>query len=165
MWSVFLYLLVSLSLADELKATCIRVIDGDTVEIQETPTSVPAKVRLAQIDAPEKAQDYGVPSKVNLANLILYKDVIVHYTKKDRYGRILGQIYIDQTVDGQEQFFDVNLAQVEAGLAWVYTLSRYEDHYKDQETEARKAKRGLWKDPAPLAPWYYRKNLQSKKSD
>ncbi len=163
MGSVVLWLLVSVALADELRGTCVRVLDGDTIEVIEQPTIAPVKVRLAQIDAPEKAQDYGVVSKVNLADMVLNKEVVVEFDKKDRYGRVLGQVYLEELEsDGEVHRYDVNLAQVASGMAWVYKDYPYQLHYLAAETEARNGKKGLWKDPFPLPPWYYRKSLRDK---
>jgi len=70
------------------------------------------------------------------------------------YGRILGKIL----VSGE----DVNLEQVEAGMAWHYKKYQREqstsDHieYSDAELEARRHKVGLWRDPNPIPPWDYR---------
>ena len=49
---------------------------------------------------------------------------------------------------------------IRQGLAWVFT--RYCDRpicqgWKALEGEARKAKRGLWSMPQPVAPWEFRK--------
>lgn len=163
MWSVVLWL-VSVSVAAEFRGTCVRVLDGDTLEVLEQPTIAPVKVRLAQIDAPEKAQDYGVVSKVNLADMVLNKEIVVDFAKKDRYGRVLGQVYLDVVDTGTTTIhrLDVNLAQVTSGMAWVYKDYPYQMHYLAAETEARNGKRGLWNDPFPLPPWYYRKSLREK---
>jgi endonuclease YncB( thermonuclease family) len=79
----------------------------------------------------------------------------VDTNKQDRYGRSVGKVLLN----GE----DVNLKQVSAGLAWVYTdyikeLS-VEDrqHYRAAETAANDAHIGLWQDEQPMAPWTYRK--------
>ena len=149
---VFFYL-VSMAVATELKGTCTRVLDGDTIEVLEQPTIALVKVRLAQIDAPEKTQDYGVVAKVNLADMVLNKEVMVEYDKKDRYGRVIGQVYVVQGV----QLIDANFAQVEAGLAWVYRDYPHTQLYLEEEQDARHDKKGLWKDPFPFPPWEFRK--------
>lgn len=162
MFSVlFLWFFSSFAFADDFHGRCIRVLDGDTIEV-EVGVDQLQKVRLAQIDAPEKAQDYGVPSKVNLANMILNQDVLVEYDKKDRYGRIIGQIYIDQMIDGSLERVDVNLAQVSAGLAYVYREYPHTQLYLTVEAEARKAERGVWKDPTAIPPWTYRRMSRKK---
>lgn len=54
---------------------------------------------------------------------------------------------------------DVNLRQVEAGMAWHYKKYACEQSAKDRELyagaegEAREAKRGLWREPEPQWEW------------
>lgn len=70
------------------------------------------------------------------------------------YGRAVGLV----TFDGQ----DVNLAHLKAGLAWFYRQYASELNanrratYEQAERDAREARRGLWADPAPVAPWDHR---------
>lgn len=150
----FLLLVFTLSAwADEFKGICTRVLDGDTIEVMAEGKDIPTKIRLAQIDAPEKTQDYGVIAKVNLADMVLSQNVLVEFDKKDRYGRILGQVYVIHGVE----LVDINFAQVSAGLAWVYRQYPHTKEYVDEEAEARKAQRGLWKEPTAIPPWLYRK--------
>lgn len=153
----FLFLVLSAAFADELKARCTRVLDGDTIEVTVEGQEIPTKIRLAQIDAPEKKQDYGVIAKVNLANLVLNQEIEVEYKKKDRYGRIIGQVYMDMLIEGSTERVDINLAQVSAGLAWVYVAYPHTQLYLTEEAFARKAERGLWKDPSAIPPWLFRK--------
>ena len=57
---------------------------------------------------------------------------------------------------------DVNLEQVNAGLAWHY--KKYEKEqlaidrftYANSETSAKAARRGLWADENPVSPWLWR---------
>lgn len=59
---------------------------------------------------------------------------------------------------------DVNLAQIRAGLAWHYKqygkTQQFSDHrlYAEAEELARREGIGLWGDPAPVAPWKFRRN-------
>lgn len=75
--------------------------------------------------------------------------------KRDRYGREVGKIL----VNGR----DVNLIQVERGMAWHYKAYEREQSPSDRklfdaaEFEAKAARRGLWRDPEPVPPWDYRK--------
>ena len=61
-------------------------------------------------------------------------------------------------IDGR----DANVAQIAAGMAWWYrkyqseqTLRQRTD-YEAAEGVARVAKRGLWTDRDPVAPWEWR---------
>ncbi len=71
-----------------------RVLDGDTIEVKTLPAKivvyeVPIRVRLINIDAPEK-QPFGRWSTNQLKALLAGQSVTVSYTQTDRYGRVLG---------------------------------------------------------------------------
>jgi endonuclease YncB( thermonuclease family) len=54
---------------------------------------------------------------------------------------------------------NLNQELVPAGLAWWYErYARRETVLRDLEQEARDAKRGLWSDRNPVAPWDWRKD-------
>ena len=131
----------------------MRVTDGDTIVVLDVD-KVQHKIRLQGINAPERRQAYGTKSKEHLSDLVAGKTVIVDYSKYDRYGRVLGIVL----VNGE----DVNLEQIEAGMAWHYKKYQREQSpsdrvkYSDAEREARRKKLGLWNDPNPSPPWDYR---------
>ena len=54
------------------------------------------RIRLVNIDAPEKKQDYGRWSTDMMKSLVAGKTVTVTYFQRDRYGRILGR-FMHQT--------------------------------------------------------------------
>ena len=119
----------------ELIGKVVKVSDGDTVTIL-TSDKTQHKIRLNDIDAPEKKQAFGNKSKDNLAKYIAGKTVTVQYQKKDKYKRILGTIYYNNT--------DINLQQVKDGYAWVYKkYSNNQTYYKAERT-ARDKRVGLW---------------------
>jgi len=104
---------------------------------------------LVEIDAPEMDQPFGAQSKNFLNRLLYKKNVKLISQGEDRYGRILGEIY----VDGES----ANTSMIKSGFAWVYDkyvedLSLYE--YQDQ---AKAENLGLWRDDDPIAPWVWRK--------
>lgn len=125
-----------------------RVIDGDTILLEGH------KIRLRGIDAPEKYQPFGGKAAVFLNSLICGKRVRVEYYKYDKYGRIIGTVYLQEN--------DINLAMIRHGFAWHY--KQYDDTqlYADAEDEARAAKKGLWMDSIPIPPWDYRKKTNQK---
>ena len=99
----------------------MKVADGDTLTLvtvgsapraDRIPAATQHKIRLYGIDAPESHQAFGQKSKHHLSSLVFGKDVRVAYKSRDKYGRILGTVY----VDGK----DVNLEMIRAGLAWHY---------------------------------------------
>ena len=110
-FATFLLLLVVCfaAYAATLTGRVVRVIDGDTIVVLDAD-KVQHKIRLQGIDAPERSQAFGTKSKENLSDLVAGKSVVVDYSKYDRYQRILGKVLMN----GE----DVNLEQVEAGMAW-----------------------------------------------
>jgi endonuclease YncB( thermonuclease family) len=144
-----LFLLASLALADPqlISGRVVGVADGDTLTVL-TPEYEQVKVRLAEIDAPEKAQSFGQVSKKSLSDLAYGKAVEIRVVTTDRYGRTVGAV----TVDGQ----DINQLQVERGLAWAYRKYLHRPELLDVEAAARAAHRGLWADADPIPPWEFR---------
>ena len=152
---VFLFLgfHVAYSSAATLTGRTVRVTDGGTIVIL-SEGNVQHKIRLQGIDAPERKQAFGTKSKEHLSESVAGRFVVVEYDKKDRYGRIVGNV-----LAGKE---DVCLKQVSDGFAWHYKKYQKEQTvtdrilYTEAEVKARDAKRGLWQDPHAIAPWEYR---------
>jgi micrococcal nuclease len=94
--------------AQTYQGKVVGVSDGDTL-IVLTPEKQPIKVRLTEIDAPEKSQAYGQRSKQSLSDLVFGKQVRVEQQDRDRYGRVVGKVYVGS--------LDVNAEQVKRGMA------------------------------------------------
>jgi|SRR5688500_4755586 endonuclease YncB( thermonuclease family) len=151
--------------AAELHGNVVGVSDGDTITVLDD-ARMPRKVRLAGIDAPEMRQAYGARAKHHLASLVFGKPVVVVWHKRDRYGRIVGNVHVVVSgACGQADCArreDVGLAQLESGLAWHYKRYQSEQTVEDRglyartENEARTKREGLWKDARPIPPWEYR---------
>ncbi|WP_170745732.1 thermonuclease family protein, partial [Escherichia coli] len=60
---------------------------------------VPIRVRLINIDAPEKKQPFGRWSTNQLKTLLAGQSVTVSYTQTDRYGRIIGRVFTTNGTD------------------------------------------------------------------
>ena len=148
-------MLVACSIAQggTISGRVVGVSDGDTITVLDT-SKVQHKIRLAGIDAPEKAQPFGQVSKEHLSGLVFGKQVTVETDKTDKYGRNVGKVLVNGT--------DANLAQIKAGLAWHYKEYAKEQpaadraSYASAETQARASVQGLWRDPRPMAPWDWR---------
>jgi len=134
----------------------IAVADGDTLTTRcETPMGMENfKVRLAEIDAPEKAQAFGNRSKQHLSDTCFSKPVEVRPQTKDRYGRTVARVICDGV--------DANTEQVRAGMAWVFDKYVVDRGLYAVQAEARAAKRGLWADAVPVAPWEWRKKQAAR---
>lgn len=136
------------ALAQTYTMRVISVVDGDTVEVSDGARK--ATVRLADIDAPEKAQPHGAASRDALAALVLNQMVLVKPRVSDDYGRVVATIHVNGV--------NVNEAQLRNGMAWEYSQHHANRSLKALETEARGAKRGLWASARPLPPWEFRKS-------
>jgi endonuclease YncB( thermonuclease family) len=139
--------------AQPLSGKVIGVKDGDTVVVLDAEKRS-YDIRLAGIDAPEKAQPFGQRSKEHLYDTVFGKQVTVEGGKIDKYGRRVAKIMVNGA--------DANLAQVRAGFAWHYKEYEREQSttdrklYADAESAARSARLGLWRDNAPTPPWEWR---------
>lgn len=139
--------------AEVLTGKVVGISDGDTITVIDA-NKQSHKVRLAGIDAPEKAQAFGQASKKSLSDLIFNRTVDVHWDKRDRYQRILGKVLFN----GQ----DICLEQVKRGMAWHYKQYEKDQSAQDRadyvsaEQYARQTKAGLWVDSAPVEPSQFR---------
>jgi len=146
-------LLAAPAQAETLRGRVVSVADGDTITVL-TAARKSERIRLAGIDAPESKQAFGAVAKRSLSALVFGAEVLVEYTKRDRYGRIVGRVLRDGR--------DAGLAQIEAGLAWHYLryapeqASGERTAYAQAERSARSGRRGLWAEAEPVAPWDWR---------
>jgi endonuclease YncB( thermonuclease family) len=133
--------------AEVFTAKIIVVIDGDTVLVRRASGLV--KIRLAEIDAPEKVQTFGETSKQSLASMVLGKQVNIKTQTIDKYGRLVAHISING--------LDVNAEQIRRGMAWEYSNFHSNKALKNLQQEAKDAPRGLWARSNPVPPWEWRK--------
>lgn len=155
---VFLIAFLALSCSlppPELRGRVVKVIDGDTLEVLEGNTKT--RVRLYGIDAPERGQDFSNRSKEFLASLVAGHDVRVIQIRKDRWQRVVGEVFLP---DGSY----VNARMVEEGWAWHFTLYSDDATLARLEKQARRQRRGLWRQEMPVPPWEYRKKKRSHKN-
>lgn len=154
---------LGLAWADELQGRVVKVADGDTITVLDAQRQQHV-IRLAGIDAPEKSQPYGQKSKAHLSQAVFGQTVTVTFDKRDRYGRIVGQV----RVLGE----DANLRQLQAGWAWHYKQYQNEQTpdqrsvYDAAERAAREKRLGLWQGQGPASPeppWDYRARLKSER--
>lgn len=129
----------------------IGIADGDTLTVIHD--RVPLKIRLANIDAPEKRQPFGDRAKQSLSDLCYGKNATYKVQGIDQYGRSIAVV----TCAGVE----VNRLQIERGYAWIYERYNQDSSLPGLEAAAKRARKGLWADPSPIPPWDFR---HSKKS-
>ena len=140
-------LAISLSASADFTGKVVAVADGDSITVLRMRDQV--KVRLVEIDAPERAQPYGNRSKQALTGLVRGQEVLVVEHGKDRYQRTLGRVYRGD--------LDVNAEQVRQGMAWVFRRYATDTSLFPIEAEARESRRGLWRDPQAVPPWEWRR--------
>ena len=152
---IFRYLLVTIfslysAFAETLSGKVIGVKDGDTIEV--LVAQEPLTVRLARVDCPEKKQAFGSVAKKVTSDKIYGEVVSLQSVKKDRYGRMIGDVYY-----GDKLTAHLNRELVEEGICWWY--EKYDPKniaFKKLEASARDSKKGLWIDKDPTPPWEFR---------
>ena len=159
---VALAILSLLAVSSAHAAKVIRVIDGDTIELEGG-----VKVRYIGIDTPETVhpskpvQFMGKEASAFNRQLVEGKDVRLEYDvqRTDKYGRTLAYVYVGDTF--------VNAELVKQGYAQIMTIPpnvKYQDLFLKLQKEAREAKLGLWSDQA-VAEWDMRAQAVSSSKD
>ena len=149
---LIIFFFIDVSFADQYTAKVIRVIDGDTIWVKSDNKHI--KIRLSYIDAPELKQIYGIRSRDFLINLVLEKNVQINTSKKDRYNRHLGEVY----VHNEKESIFVNAKMIKSGNAWVYKIYRNNEYLINLENFARSNNKGIWSQIDILEPLKYRAN-------
>ena len=157
-----IFLLVAIpSFARTIEGKVVHVADGDTITVLYS-SKEQHRIRLAGIDAPEKRQPFKYASRKELRELVGGKEVKVEFEKYDRYGRIVGKVWVrppDCPKCGKT--LNAGLAQVKSGMAWWYRKYAHEQSNEDQgryefaEQEAKAKRVGLWQEKNPMPPWEY----------
>jgi len=142
-------------------AWVFHVADGDTITVL-TADKQQVRVRLANIDAPEKGQAFGQACRQSLAAQVYQRDVTLRPIPgedHDKYGRLVATVELAGA--------DVNLAQLATGCAWHYTEFARRNQaapefarYAAAEQQARAGRIGLWADAHPIKPSLFRKTEQ-----
>ena len=133
----------------------VTITDGDTIKIL-TPAKQQIKVRLADIDTPERGQPYGRKARQVLGEKIHRRQVDVEEVAIDRYQRLVGRVFLDGR--------NINAEMVEDGAAWVYRKYSNDSQLLRLESQAREQDRGLWalQPDQRIPPWEWRKQLRSR---
>jgi hypothetical protein len=152
-FSLLLFVAPSLSAETILSGKVVKIVDGDTFDLLINGKTT-CRIRLKDIDSPEKGQDYYTVCKQALADYIFNQQVSVSFEKRDRNQRIIGTVYNGQV--------NVNLIMVQEGYAWHYKKYSSDILFSKAEEQAKNVKRGLWQQPKPMAPWDFRKDRRRK---
>lgn len=133
---------------EQFVAKVIGVSDGDTITVLRD--ACPHRVRLSDIDCPEKRQAFGQVAKTFTSDQCFGKLVAVTVQGKDRYGRLLARI---QLPNGET----LNRLILKSGMGWTYRRYCHNPELLAVESEARQRRAGLWSDDDVQPPWEYRK--------
>lgn len=161
----YVQLAIPREFTDRGEAEVIGVIDGDTLDVllsaelamrfgfPARKSPMPLRLRLDQIDTPERGQPWGSRAKQALSQLVFRKTVQFRVVDIDRYDRGVAQVRLGD--------LSINEWLIAQGHAWTYR--RYAKSAKKLcalEDEARRAHRGLWSLPAATwePPWQWRKH-------
>ena len=129
-------------------AEIVYFYDGDTVKLKDSAYEY--KLRITDIDAPERNQTYGKKSRRALMDFCAEATIYVAISGTDRYGRKLGKLLCNQQ--------DVSIHMVKYGHAWFNNRFSMDYSLALLQDEARKNKLGLWQSQQPTPPWVWRKN-------
>ncbi|WP_299117110.1 thermonuclease family protein [uncultured Winogradskyella sp.] len=161
-WLVFLFLIIvafsnnsELDKKETIIGKVVAITDGDTFKLL-TKDSTLIKVRLANIDCPERKQPFSTIAKQFVSNAIFSKTVKLNVLKKDRYRRYISNVIYDDSLSLCHEL-------VKNGLAWHYKKYSKDSVLQALEDNARRNKLGLWQDKNAMAPWEWR-DLKKKKS-
>ena len=148
------FLLISISLIFffiiyvDFKSTKVKVIDGDTIYLNEK------KIRFSGIDTPEIKQvckknneviKCGIRAKELLINKIGNNKVKCVNEGVDRYKRILAECFVNNQ--------SLSKYLVREGFAFAYR--KYSTKFIEDENYAKKNKKGMWSMTFEY-PWDYR---------
>lgn len=125
------------------------VIDGDTIKINRNGAE--ETIRLLGIDTPETdptynpVECYGKEATVETRTALLGKNITIEtdssQATRDKYNRLLAYVFLDGK--------NFNEHLIRGGFAREYTYAKpytYRDTFKQAESEAKIAKRGLWSE-------------------
>lgn len=114
-------------------AEVLRVIDGDTLDLHIDlgfKVGFNTRIRMIGIDTPEKWHPYGKVVKAYLQQEIEGKEIFLDVTKKDKYGRYLGVVYLNKN---DEQ--SVNDKLIEINMAKAYHGASRADIWTEEELQ------------------------------
>ena len=118
------------------------VHDGDTLRIGRHV------IRLANIDAPELAQEGGSQARAALVQVCAGQWARAEVVTVDRYSRMVATVMCGD--------IDAGRALVAAGWAWVYRQYNRDPGLMAVERRARSERMGIWANGPQTPPWTWR---------
>ena len=139
---VLCLLLLSIVCYSQDWRTCVRVIDGDTIELEGKEIMRFIGVDTPETKDPRKPVEYfGEEASDFTKNLLEGKMLRLEFdqTKIDRYGRTLAYVFLEDNT-----FINAEIVKQGFGFAYTKYPFKYMEDFRRYEREARENKRGLW---------------------
>ncbi len=137
-----------------VEALVVGIADGDTLTVLADFSGgrQQKRLRLTEIDTPERGQPWGARARQALAGKVFQRSVRVASEGEDRYGRLLGRVYLGDR--------DINREMVREGHAWVYRQYSSDARLLQDESVAKEERAGLWslREAERVPPWQWRRN-------
>jgi len=146
-----------LASAATLQAKVVQVESGNSLVVSNI--NRPLRIKLKAVAPPESGQAFSEAARDHLKALVLDQAVFVEYTHLAG-GYLEAKVILNGVDIGSQMLRD--------GVAWYDRASSYELSESDRslyaqcEQAARNEKRGLWQDPAAVAPWEFRQAQLAK---
>lgn len=140
------------AVGERVAVEVVWVADGDSLRARVG--GVERELRLWGIDAPEKDQPGAEAAREALRRVAVGERFAAEVVAKDDYDRLVVRL---RDAEGRE----LNRALIAAGHAWWFR--RYagdEASFREAEAAARAARRGIWAQGEPEAPWVYRERMR-----
>lgn len=133
----------------DFEAKVIKIADGDTITVLREG-NVQVKIRLADIDCPERGQPWGRNAADALKKALPSDTVGIEVLDRDRYGRTIARVYANSV--------SMNRYLVESGNCWVYPKYAKDQKLFALQEAAKSAGKGLWQLPESerVPPWEWR---------
>ncbi|MBO3099606.1 thermonuclease family protein [Gelidibacter sp. DF109] len=147
--------IISIAFSQSLTGKVVGIMDGDSFKLLTLDSTV-VRVRLANIDCPEKKQPFSAKATQFTADAIFGKMVTINIQKTDRYKRYISNVTYNDSLSLCHEL-------VKNGLAWHYVKYSKDKTLQEMEDKAKAAKVGLWQDSHPTAPWEWRSSKKKKK--
>jgi micrococcal nuclease len=151
---ILLCLYIATSQAEENTYTVTYVYDGDTLKLRPIASNDAQdefKLRLTDIDAPERNQSYGLKSRRALMKLCKGENITVtaQISGTDKYQRSIGRLECNG--------INASYYLAKHGLAWFYAQYSSDTTIENAAKNAHRYMLGLWADKKPVAPWNWRR--------
>lgn len=128
----------SFSLHAEIwEAKVVKIADGDTFTAVKDNNEI--RIRLAEINTPEKGRPWSKQAKQALKSQIAGKTVKIDEVDVDRFDRVVAIVYVNST--------NINEWMILNGHAWVKRKYLKNPNLLELETQARENKLGIWSLP------------------